>query len=69
MLEHLDVDESLDVVGLEGLDDQVVGVVAVYKQLSYLHEYEFIGNLNLLGYFILIREIYPLPFTKKVLSN
>ena len=29
VLEHLDVDLALDIVGLEGLDDQVIGVVAV----------------------------------------
>merc|ERR1712200_164427 len=37
VLEHLDVDESLDVVGLEGLDDQVVRVVAVSGHLLLEH--------------------------------
>merc|ERR1711872_404763 len=37
VLEHLDVDHALDVVGLEGLDDQVVGVVAVSGHLLLEH--------------------------------
>merc|ERR1711872_90873 len=37
VLEHLDVDHALDVVGLEGLDDQVVRVVAVSSHLLLEH--------------------------------
>merc|ERR1740128_1421833 len=37
VLEHLDVDLALDIVGLEGLDDQVVGVVAVTGHLLLEH--------------------------------
>merc|ERR1711863_214550 len=37
VLEHLDVHLALDIVGFEGLDDQVVGVVAVSGHLLLEH--------------------------------
>merc|ERR1740128_792393 len=37
VLEHLDVDLALDIVGLEGLDDQVIGVVAITGHLLLEH--------------------------------
>merc|ERR1719260_522140 len=37
VLEHLDVHLALDIVGFEGLDDQVVGVIAITGHLLLEH--------------------------------
>merc|ERR1711988_930806 len=50
VLEHLDVDLAFVVVGSEGLDDEIIGIVAVYSHLVLEHvdhALEVAGTSNL----------------------